>query len=240
MENIICMKWGTKFGPAYVNRLAEMVRRFMSRPYQLVCFTDDARGIDPTVRIEPLPEMELDPRLPERGWRKLTVFQENLANLEGNALFLDLDIVVMGKLDDFFDVPGRFRIINDWNLNNYIGNSSVFRFEVGKMPGVLKYYLENTASVYANHRNEQAYLSWWMKEHGLLEYWKPEWCKSFKRNCLRSFPLGYILPPRHPGPDTRVLVFHGRPNPDEIVNGWHSPHFLRAARPVEWFQEVYR
>ena len=190
MENIICMKWGTKFGPEYVNRLAAMVRRNMHRDYQLVCFTDDPRGIEPSVRTEPLPTLDLDPSLPERGWRKLTVYQKELADLKGNALFLDLDLVIMGPLDDFFDVPGKFRIINDWNLNNYIGNSSVFRFEIGQFTGILDYYLTHTREVYASHRNEQAYLSWWLKEHGLLEYWDENWCKSFKCHCLPTFPLG--------------------------------------------------
>ena len=239
MENVICMKWGTKFGPEYVNRLAAMVRRNMHRDYQLVCFTDDPNGIDPSVRTEPLPPLDLDPSLPERGWRKLTVYQKELADLKGNALFLDLDVVIMGPLDDFFDVPGKFRIINDWNLNNYIGNSSVFRFEIGQFTGILDYYLTHTLEVYAALRNEQAYLSWWLKEHGMLEYWDEKWCKSFKRHCLPTFPLGYFLPAKHPGPETRVLVFHGRPHPDEIVNGWHSPNFLRSVRPTPWFREVW-
>lgn len=239
MENIICMKWGTKFGPEYVNRLASMVRRHISRPYRMICFTENPNGIDSSVEIQPLPPMDLDPSLPERGWRKLTVFQKNLAGLEGPTLFLDLDIVILGPLDDFFDVPGKFRIINDWNLNNFIGNSSVFRFEAGQTPEVLQYYLEHTAEIYAAHRNEQAYLSWWMKEHGLLEYWDEAWCKSFKRHCLRTFPMGYFLQPRHPGPETRVLVFHGKPNPADIVGGWHSSNFLRAASAPDWFLEEW-
>lgn len=239
MENILCMKWGTKFGPEYVNRLAAMVKRNMHRPFQLVCFTENPAGIDASVVIRPLPQLELDAKLPERGWRKLTMFQETLADLHGKALFLDLDIVILGPLDDFFDVPGDFRIIKDWNLNNYVGNSSVFRFEIGKHAEILKYWLEHQEDVRAAHRNEQAFLSWWMKEQGLLEYWDPTWCRSFKRNCMRTFPLGYFLEPHHPGPNTRVLVFHGRPNPDEIVNGWHSPNFLRAARPAKWFHDAW-
>lgn len=239
MENIVCMKWGTKFGPEYVNRLSAMVRKNMHRPYQLTCFTENPAGIEDSVVIRPLPELNLDAKLPERGWRKLTMFQETLADLEGNALFLDLDIIIMGALDDFFDVPGDFRIIKDWNLKSYVGNSSVFRFQIGKHPDILKYWLEHGEEIRMVHRNEQAYLSCCMKKKGILQYWEPAWCKSFKRNCLRPFPFGYFQEPRHPGPDTRVLVFHGRPNPDEIVNGWHSPNFLRAARPAKWFREIW-
>lgn len=239
METIICMKWGTKFGPEYVNRLASMVRQHMNRPYRLVCFTENPEGVDPTVEIRPLPELDLEPNAPERGWRKLTIFQEPLKDLGERALFLDLDVVILKPLDDFFDQPGDFQIINDWNLRNYVGNSSVFRFRPGQTPGVLDYFLKNRESVFREHRNEQAYLSWWMKEHGLLTYWPEEWCRSFKRHCVRAFPLGYVIPPKHPGPETRILVFHGHPHPAAILKPWHSSSFLRATVPPRWFLQEW-
>jgi hypothetical protein len=31
LRNVICMKWGTKYGPEYVNRLYAMVRRHLTR-----------------------------------------------------------------------------------------------------------------------------------------------------------------------------------------------------------------
>ncbi|MDO4574198.1 MAG: glycosyltransferase [Planctomycetia bacterium] len=241
MENILCMKWGTRYSSEYVNTLASMVRRNMERPYRLVCFTERPEGIVPDVEIRPLPEMELDARLPERGWRKLTMFQEKLADIEGTALFLDLDVVILGSLDPFFDVPGRFRIVEDWNLRNRsIGNSSVFRFEVGQHPDILRYYVEHGDEVRAAHRNEQAYLSWCMKEKGILDYWDPAWCKSFKRHCMRTFPMGYFQQARHPGPETKVVIFHGKPNPDQVWNGWHASNFLRSVRKTDWITENYR
>jgi len=238
MENILCMKWGTRYGAEYVNILAGMVRRNMSLPYRFVCFTDDARGIRPDVEIRPLPEMTLDAKLPERGWRKLTMFQKELADLTGRALFLDLDVVILGSLDPFFAQPGAFRIIKDWNLRDtIIGNSSVFRFEIGKHPDVLEHYLMHGEDVRREHRNEQAYLSHAMHEKGILEYWDDRWCRSFKKHSMRPFPLGYFLPAKHPGPETKIVIFHGKPNPAEIRGGWHSANFLRAVKPPEWFLE---
>ena len=35
-RHIICMKWGTKYGPEYVNRLRSMVRRHLKRPHRFV------------------------------------------------------------------------------------------------------------------------------------------------------------------------------------------------------------
>ena len=88
------MKWGDKFGPEYVNRLYKMVEKNLTLEHRFICFTDNAEGLAEGIEVRPLPEMELDSALPERGWRKLTVFNEKLADLEGQALFLDLDIVI--------------------------------------------------------------------------------------------------------------------------------------------------
>ena len=47
---VICMKWGTKYGPEYVNRLYAMVSRHLTLDFQMVCLTDNADGIHPNVR----------------------------------------------------------------------------------------------------------------------------------------------------------------------------------------------
>ena len=44
-RHIVCMKWGTKYGPEYVNRLYAMVRRHLRGDFHFVCLTDDAKGI---------------------------------------------------------------------------------------------------------------------------------------------------------------------------------------------------
>ena len=43
-RHILCMKWGTKYGPEYVNRLYAMVRRHLSGDFNFVCLTDDSQG----------------------------------------------------------------------------------------------------------------------------------------------------------------------------------------------------
>ena len=106
MANIICMKWGTKYGPEYVNRLASMVRRNITIPYRFVCMTDDATGLDAGIDARPLPDFD-DPGGPERGWRKISTFRRPLFDLEGPTLFLDIDIVIVGNIDCLFSHPGE-------------------------------------------------------------------------------------------------------------------------------------
>ena len=239
MNNILCMKWGTRYGPEYVNILAAMVRRHLQTPHRFVCFTDDGDGLDSQIEVRPLPEMSLPEHLPERGWRKLTVFNEKLADLEGTALFLDLDIVVLSDLQPFFERPGQFLLIHEWGFRDpVIGNSSVFRFEIGKHPEVLDYFVNHLDLVRERHRNEQAYLSHAVHAKGILEYWPVEWCVSFRKHCMKSFPISYFLPPEKPE-NAKIVVFHGKPHPDAVRDGWVGRCGLRRVLPTPWVREEW-
>jgi len=238
MVNVICMKWGTKYGPEYVQRLRAMVRRHLARPHRFVCFTDDPSNLGEGVEALPLPAMDLPPGK-ERGWRKLSTFVRPLADLTGPTLFLDIDIVVTGALDVFFDHPGKFCIIHDWAKPWRItGNSSVYRFEAGAHPDLLADFLARIDQVKHEVRNEQEYLTREIHRQGLLTYWPREWCVSFKHNCIPTVPLNFFRPPTLPA-GARVVVFHGLPNPpDAIVGGGHG--LLRRYRPAPWVAEHWR
>ncbi len=239
MKNVICMKWGDKFGPEYVNRLHRMVEKNLTIPHRFVCFTDNGDGLNEGIEVRPLPEMSLDKSLPERGWRKLTVFQEKLADLEGQALFLDLDIVIAGNIDGFFEAEGEFLIIKDWDFpKDVIGNSSVFRFEIGKYPDVLDYFVNNGEKVRSEVRNEQAYLSYKMHEKGILKYWDKSWCVSFKRQCLHKFPLNYFMEPKFPE-NAKIIIFHGRPTPEQACEGFFGKMGLRYVKPTGWVKKIW-
>ena len=46
MINIVCVKWGTKYGPEYVNVLRAMIKRNLSLPHRFICFTDNKTGLN--------------------------------------------------------------------------------------------------------------------------------------------------------------------------------------------------
>ncbi|MFN3494899.1 MAG: glycosyltransferase, partial [Hydrogenophaga sp.] len=58
--NVLCIKWGKKYGPEYVNKLHNMVRRNLKRPFRFVCLTDDTHGIDPQSEVQPIPAIGFD------------------------------------------------------------------------------------------------------------------------------------------------------------------------------------
>lgn len=227
------MKWGNKFGAEYVNNLYNMVKKNLTIPFRFVCFTENAEGIIEEVDIRPLPELELAEG-PERGWRKLSIFSEQLADLTGETLFLDLDIVITKNIDAFFEAEGDFLIVKDWDFpNDIIGNSSVFRFTIGQHPYVLENFIKNSDAIKKRHRNEQAYLSYAIAEKGILKYWDSSWCVSFKRNCLRPFPLNYFMMPKFPQ-EAKIIIFHGRPTPEQALKGYFGKMGLRYVKPTKW------
>jgi hypothetical protein len=236
---ILCMKWGTKYGPEYVNRLYAMVSRHLRGPFRFVCLTDSSMGIVPGVECLPIPDLALPDGSPERGWKKLTTFEANLHGLRGTALFLDIDIVIVDDITPFFEQPGEFLIIHDWKRPWRItGNSSVYRFELGAHPEVLAEFRVRPGAARANFRNEQAYLSDVLHQQGKLSYWPAAWCASWKYHCIPRFPMNYLRAPSRPK-GARILIFHGVMNPPDALAGRSNGNW-RHARPAPWIAEHWR
>lgn len=240
MDNIvICMKWGTKYGAEYVNRLYNMVNRHTTLPFKMVCLTDDSTGIDPAVQCLPIPPLALPEGSPERGWNKLSTFEPELYGLQGNALFLDIDIVIVDNMDCFFTHEGDFLIIHDWKRPWRItGNSSVYRFKLGAFPQLMPYFRANFDEIRKKFRNEQAYLSWYVQQQGKLSYWPADWCKSYKYHCLRPIPFAYWQPPIKPE-KAKIIVFHGEINPPDAINGGGGKWY-RHVLPSQWIKDEWQ
>ena len=236
MRNVICIKWGDKFNADYVNNLYKMVQQNLTLEHRFVCFTDNAEGIVEGVEIRPLPFLD-DSGLPEKAWKKLGLFTDQLADLEGDALFLDLDIVLKGNIDCFFEKEGDFIIIKDWDFpNDIIGNSSVFRFKVNQHKDVIDNFYKEGADIRKRYKNEQAFLSHQMNNKGILKYWDESWCVSFKRSCLQKFPMNFFKEPKEPV-NAKILVFHGRPTPKQALKGFMGKGGFRYVKPTSWLKK---
>jgi hypothetical protein len=243
MQTIICMKWGTLYGVEYVNRLYNMAKRNTDRPLRFVCFTDDPAGMDSGVEALPLPSMELPERARWDGWRKLSVWQPELSGITGDVLYLDIDLVLTGSIDAFFDFePERsFCVIENWTqVGQKIGNTSVFRFRVGAHPYIFHRFEDDPEPYLGKYRIEQIYIS---REISEMVFWPTEWCASFKHTLLPRWPLNFIKAPPLPA-DTRVVAFTGRPNPDESRDGiWPAAWYKKTykhVRPTPWIAEHWR
>ena len=155
------MKWGSLYGPEFVNRLYTSIKRHTKKTTKVYCFTDNTKGIDKNVICKPLPPINLPNIISLTPWRKLSIWQFPLYDLTGDVLFLDLDLVITGNLDRFFDYkPGCYCVIENWTqLGQNIGNTSCFRFPVGKFDSIFKDFENDPVKIWKKYHIEQIYLS---------------------------------------------------------------------------------
>jgi hypothetical protein len=238
VRQFICTKWGSKYPAAEVNRLFRALQRVSALPFALYCVTDDPGGILPEVRVIPIPDLPvIGNQVMNRGWRKLTLFSPAVrSRISGPVLYLDLDVILLKSLDDFFLPDTPFAVIKDYKRfrwrNFRTGNTSVFLYEGDRDYGVYDRLIEQGESVQRRFRNEQEFLTDVMWQQGMLKYWPREWCVSYKYHCIPPFPFSLWQTPAPPAA-ARVLVFHGRPKPEEAVHGAGSKWY-RPMKPAPW------
>lgn len=266
---IVCMKWGSRYGAEYANRLFRMCVRHMKGPFDFVCFTDSFEGLDKGIEGRALPTFDGVPaHLANKPWRKLSLWRDDLgADLLGrDALVLDLDVVITGPLADFFTFePGCEFVVwkNPTKPRSGVGNTSVFRFKVGSHAEICARFVANPEVVWKNEfRIEQELIAArlgdgtaaretgrtaavaqdpFYKGLGVMKYWPDGWCMSFKEDLLPGWPQRLWQEVPLP-PTAKVVVFHGKPDPDEARDGkwpvksWWKKIY-KTVRPVGWIRE---
>lgn len=251
---VLCMKWGDAYGPEYVNRLKNGVARNLSYSFRFICFTDDAKGIDPGIEVLPLPGLGLPPAHKDLRWHKLALLGKNLDGLSGTALFLDLDLVIVDRLEPFFDHPGKFLIIRDMDLFRakplrkltpmrdrflrMVGNSSVFRMEMGAHSDILDEFVRDPVAAQSKFRISQQFMSHELQKRGLLDFWPKKWCVSFKNHCIPRYLCSYFWDTFIPG-GARIVVFAGNLKMQDVVAGGGSKWYRRIGR-LDWLIEAWR
>lgn len=242
-QTVICMKWGTRYPAEFVNRLHSMIQRNTARKTRLLCLTEDSSGIHPDVDIAPLPEINIPDRVAWTPWRKLSLWKADLAGLEGDVLFLDLDMVVTGNIDSFFDYePGEYCVIHNWTQPKLqVGNTSLFRFPVNRYTKIYDEFHNDPEAVLNEFRIEQQYISARIPEQ---KFWPKEWCVSFKHDLVPRWPMNFFETPPLPA-SARAVAFTGKPDPDEAAIGvWPESKIWKKTykfiRPTPWITEHWQ
>ncbi|MGI9522304.1 MAG: hypothetical protein ACR2PG_11710 [Hyphomicrobiaceae bacterium] len=246
--NIICMKWGDRYGPEWVNRLYAMMYRNTTWSFRFVCFTDDETGIRKDVECRPLPEDATG----RKNLRKLSILGSELADLTGMTLFLDLDVVVMSNVDELFTYEGRFCMMQEWWLDpsSGYGNSSVVRYFIGQESYVLQRFLDTPADeIQAQYNSKDQNVMSRMVEN--VTFWPRSWCAPFNIVCLpKSRILRFFSSPTPPS-DCKILVFYGAITPATALRGEHEqrkqskPGLLRRLvrrrfGPAHWLADYWK
>jgi len=231
MLNVICLKHGTKYSPVYVNRLANMVARHLSVPYEFFCFTENAAGLDPNIKIKPLPENK---RINGWWWKPYIFKQGHFTDGDIN-LFFDLDMVIVGNIDKLADYkPNEFVGLEDVGraFRKYpqkLG-SAVLKWPANQFSDIWN-LIEQDIQIVSRFRGDQDWI--WALHKNNISFFPEDWIRSYKwevrsKSELVYNGLNYVFKDiRNPilNSETSVLAFHGTPNPEDvqdpiIVDNW--------------------
>lgn len=253
--NVICIKWGTRYSPEYVNKLYNMVKRNTSYDVNFYCFTENSQDLNENIIVKPIHDVNTIEEYKYYYRKEAGLSDDNLGGLKGERVFFfDLDIVIISNLDEFFDYPqdDKFYIINDWNTKgNYVGQASCYSWVVGTLGHVQEYYEKHPKEVLAQFRTSaQEYLSSKVIEkYGSLNFWPENWFCSFRFHCMPKFGLlRHFLVPKIPKdrPGLKVIVFHGVPDPDEAIEGiWPIEkgegwkRLYKVCKPTKWIENYW-
>jgi hypothetical protein len=153
--NFITLKWGTKYGPEYVNRLYANLKNAYTGKFNFYCFTDDAQDINPAIHIRDIQELRPDPTQCFTV-EKIFLFDPDIIKLSGNFVLLDLDILIINDLYPYLSsynfTEGRF-IKNYWSnvtagsLLSKFGwnwiNSSFVTWKDDQLKHIIDFYYDN-------------------------------------------------------------------------------------------------
>lgn len=239
---IVCLKWGTKYPAEYINRLYRMVNKHLSLPFEFYCLTDNTDELDSNIRVL---DLELESGL-KGWWYKLQLFKHDFYGLSGQAMFLDLDVVITGSIDSLFEFNADdFVIIKDLQQGK-IYNSSVFKLQLGSQTHIWDSFIKDKAGIVKRMHGDQDWISETVTG---AKIWPKDWVVSFKKECnarnkhswgiigrfLRSkglfLPKGIASPPK----EAKIVYFHGKPDPDDVVN---TPYGMWKKAP--WIKQEWR
>lgn len=223
--NVLCVRFGTRYGRDYVERLRNMVAKHLTVPYRFYCLTDDNYTISGVTNI-----VQKNAGYVKGWWHKVHMFDPMLP-LSGRILYFDLDVVIHRNVDKLVrGLKQEFYGIRDFNRkfhNNWkILNSSTMTWIHGSQTKIYQEFLENTSSAMKLHGDQD----WiWKVAKDRINFWPDKWIQSYKweiRNreelLMRTGSRGFtkIRDDVVPHSDCCVAVFHGDPKPQDVKDSF--------------------
>ena len=230
MLNVVCLKYGDKYGPIYVNNLYNMIERHLTVPHRFVCFTDNTVGLNPKIEIKLIQSQRFS-----GWWWKPYIFKADHFSDGDTNLFFDLDMVIVNNID---------------NIANYLPNDFVGLQDVGRVfkrgadrlgSAVLKWPANQYTDIWTNldanpnyvrqFQGDQDYI--WNLHKSVIRFFPEKWIQSYKWEIRDRSELVRIngrfnfdtVKDVQIDKETNVLAFHGSPDPHEvkdpiIVDNW--------------------
>lgn len=237
MLNVITWLWQqpntrTIYTAKHVNVWARQVRKYLSMPHKLICFTDQPKGIKEGVEVRSLPTSIN--YINNKTWKanagkpqcyvRLDMFRRDAAKFYGERFVsMDLDCVIKQPLDPLFDRDDEF-IMYKGTASARPYNGSMLMMTAGCRPQVFEKFkpelAERASKVYIG--SDQAWISY------VLGWTESVWDKSDGVYFFGKQETRLENPPEN----LRVLFFPGNPKPWQINVPW-----IKAAYRDKYLEE---
>ena len=210
MIQIVTIKWGTKYGPEYVNRLFVAVKRNVTFPAVFTCLTDDPQGIEAWIQTMPL-GFGL-----EGWWNKLALFHVSFPTDLRRIIWMDLDTVITGDIDFLACYRGDFAMLRDFYYPTEAA-TGIMLLRAGVYPGIWKDFIETRPE--AKFHSDQEFICDWLRRNNrtvdIIQDIFPGRIVSYKADCQ-----GQGLPDK-----ARIVCFHGDPKPHQVKDDFIREHW---------------
>lgn len=207
---VLCvLKSGGGYDAEWVRKLRDGVARNLSRPHRFVCLSD----VD--VPCERIPLTRNWPG----WWSKIELFSPG--TIISPSLYLDLDTVITGSLDQFLTISDGFSMLQNFWRPDRVGSGIMWFKSPDTVPTKVFTKFAKMPECYIGHhersRNgvyvgDQAFI--WDVLGPDIAKLKDLGIRSYKFHCTNGLPQG-----------TSVVCFHGKPRPPEIKADWMAKHW---------------
>ena len=204
MLTVWSLCWGDKYDDYYVQRLQHEVRANLNIPHQFVCVTE--RKIKGVATVPPVVDWP-------GWWGKLALFKSGTSH----NLYLDLDVVITGSLDELVMHHQHNALAMPWNWaqSGHGGcQSSVMMWSGGKAESIADAFdpaLAHWPPVNGPGQlwGDQEFITEQRDAGFAVTEIKAGPIVSYKYHCRDGLPAG-----------AKVVVFHGDPKPTQVRVSW--------------------
>ncbi|MEM1039904.1 MAG: hypothetical protein AAGI12_10595 [Pseudomonadota bacterium] len=246
---VVCLKWGTAYGPHYVNLLFRSVQAQLGLAHAFVCVTDSPEGLDRGIDVRPFRFAKVPrERWTPGQWPKVSLFNQITVGDFDEVMFLDLDVLVMGELAPLFQrLDAQTDLVLIPRRQPFLSRMipSRFRKPLGGGTSVYVWRPATQAHLWdgfrVEHTNQYAADDFYATDLGhRVGYFNPRDCVGFLHTAVWRDPLGK-LQRRYPYPsDARVVIFYAGPKPFDLLHenvGRWGAHHRWGHGPLPWLRE---
>ena len=203
---VVTLCHGDKYSPDYVVRLQNAVKRHLTISHDFVCMTEKPDNFScDTIDI---------PMGLEAWWGKVALFSEIFTE---RVLFLDLDTIILGNIDDFASYEGELAVIKPFYRDKGIA-SGLLNIDPNANRQVWEVFSRDPSAAIEVCR-QKAIPPWNFGDQRWLELTvqKYDYWQELLPGQLASYKM---LKKDGLAEDTRIVVFHGKPDPHEVDDDW--------------------